>query len=221
LAKNFVVIGCGRFGRAIATTLYKLGHDVLAIDSNEEIIQNIAGDVTKAVTSQIDEQVLREIGVPNCDVAIVSMGSDIESSVITTLLLKEMKIPYIVCKASTEIHEKILYKIGADRVVSPERDSGIKIAKNLVSDNILDKIDLDPDYAIFELITPKSWIGKSLIELNVRKEYNLNVVAIKKDDDFVITPNPEEPLKENDIILLLGEKKNLKYFEQKIDIKTI
>lgn len=221
MAKNFVVIGCGRFGRAIATTLYKLGHDVLAIDSNEEIIQNIAGDVTKAVTSQIDEQVLREIGVPNCDVAIVSMGSDIESSVITTLLLKEMKIPYIVCKASTEIHEKILYKIGADRVVSPERDSGIKIAKNLVSDNILDKIDLDPDYAIFELITPKSWIGKSLIELNVRKEYNLNVVAIKKDDDFVITPNPEEPLKENDIILLLGEKKNLKYFEQKIDIKTI
>jgi len=221
LAKNFVVIGCGRFGRAIATTLYKLGHDVLAIDSNEEIIQNIAGDVTKAVTSQIDEQVLREIGVPNCDVAIVSMGSDIESSVITTLLLKEMKIPYIVCKASTEIHEKILYKIGADRVVSPERDSGIKIAKNLVSDNVLDKIDLDPDYAIFELITPKSWIGKSLIELNVRKEYNLNVVAIKKDDDFVITPNPEEPLKENDIILLLGEKKNLKYFEQKIDIKTI
>ena len=132
-----------------------------------------------------------------------------------------MKIPYIVCKASTEIHEKILYKIGADRVVSPERDSGIKIAKNLVSDNVLDKIDLDPDYAIFELITPKSWIGKSLIELNVRKEYNLNVVAIKKDDDFVITPNPEEPLKENDIILLLGEKKNLKYFEQKIDIKTI
>ena len=221
MAKNFVVIGCGRFGRAIATTLYKLGHDVLAIDSNEEIIQNIAGDVTKAVTSQIDEQVLREIGVPNCDVAIVSMGSDIESSVITTLLLKEMKIPYIVCKASTEIHEKILYKIGADRVVSPERDSGIKIAKNLVSDNILDKIDLDPDYAIFELITPKSWIGKSLIELNVRKEYNLTVVAIKKDDDFVITPNPEEPLKENDIILLLGEKKNLKYFEQKIDIKTI
>ncbi len=221
MAKNFVVIGCGRFGRAIATTLYKLGHDVLAIDSNEEIIQNIAGDVTKAVTSQIDEQVLREIGVPNCDVAIVSMGSDIESSVITTLLLKEMKIPYIVCKASTEIHEKILYKIGADRVVSPERDSGIKIAKNLVSDNILDKIDLDPDYAIFELITPKSWIGKSLIELNVRKEYNLNVVAIKKDDDFVITPNPEEPLKENDIILLLGEKKNLKYFEQKIDIKII
>lgn len=221
MAKNFVVIGCGRFGRAIATTLYKLGHDVLAIDSNEEIIQNIAGDVTKAVTSQIDEQVLREIGVPNCDVAIVSMGSDIESSVITTLLLKEMKIPYIVCKASTEIHEKILYKIGADRVVSPERDSGIKIAKNLVSDNVLDKIDLDPDYAIFELITPKSWIGKSLIELNVRKEYNLNVVAIKKDDDFVITPNPEEPLKENDIILLLGEKKNLKYFEQKIDIKTI
>ena len=221
MAKNFVVIGCGRFGRAIATTLYKLGNDVLAIDSNEEIIQNIAGDVTKAVTSQIDEQVLREIGVPNCDVAIVSMGSDIESSVITTLLLKEMKIPYIVCKASTEIHEKILYKIGADRVVSPERDSGIKIAKNLVSDNVLDKIDLDPDYAIFELITPKSWIGKSLIELNVRKEYNLNVVAIKKDDDFVITPNPEEPLKENDIILLLGEKKNLKYFEQKIDIKTI
>lgn len=221
MAKNFVVIGCGRFGRAIATTLYKLGHDVLAIDSNEEIIQNIAGDVTKAVTSQIDEQVLREIGVPNCDVAIVSMGSDIESSVITTLLLKEMKIPYIVCKASTEIHEKILYKIGADRVVSPERDSGIKIAKNLVSDNVLDKIDLDPDYAIFELITPKPWIGKSLIELNVRKEYNLNVVAIKKDDDFVITPNPEEPLKENDIILLLGEKKNLKYFEQKIDIKTI
>jgi len=115
LVKNFAVIGCGRFGRAVATTLYKLGHDVLAIDKDEEVIQNIADDVTRAVTAIPDESALRDLGVADCDIVIVSMGSDVESSVITTLIVKELKVPYVICKAGSEIQEKILYKIGADR----------------------------------------------------------------------------------------------------------
>lgn len=221
MAKNFTVIGCGRFGSAVATTLYKLGHDVLAIDSNEEVVQNIAGDVTKAVTAPLEENVLKELGIGNCDVAIISIGSDVEASVITTLIVKEIGVPYIICKANSELHEKILYKIGADKVVSPERDSGVKIAKNLVSENVLDKINLDPNYTIFELLTPEKWVGKSLIELNVRKNYNISVVAIKEADNFIINPNPEEPLQENNIILLLGDNNNLKDFEKKINTQII
>lgn len=221
MAKNFAVIGCGRFGSAVATTLYKLGNDVLAIDTSEEVIQSISDKVTKAVTAQLDEHTLRSLGVGNCDVAIISIGSEVEASVINTLIVKELGVPYIICKASTEVHEKILYKIGADKVISPERDTGIKLAKNLVSENVLDKIDLDPDYTIFEIITPQKWIGKTLIELNVRKEYGLNIVAIKQGDKFVITPDPNEALKKDWIILLLGDKVKLKDFEKKIGMQII
>ncbi|EJP26206.1 NADP oxidoreductase coenzyme F420-dependent [Peptostreptococcaceae bacterium AS15] len=221
MVKNFAVIGCGRFGRAVATTLYKLGHDVLAIDKDEEVIQNIADDVTRAVTAIPDESALRDLGVADCDIVIVSMGSDVESSVITTLIVKELKVPYVICKAGSEIQEKILYKIGADRVISPERDSGVKLAKNLVSENILDKIDLDPDYTLFEILTPAKWVGKSLIELDIRKKYHLNIVAIKKLKKFMITPNPEEKLEENYTILLVGSNKSIRQFEQKIKEEII
>ena len=221
MVKNFAVIGCGRFGRAVATTLYKLGHDVLAIDKDEEVIQEIADKVTRAVTAIPDESALRDLGVADCDIVIVSMGSDVESSVITTLIVKELKVPYVICKAGSEIQEKILYKIGADRVISPERDTGVKLAKNLVSENILDKIDLDPDYTLFEILTPEKWIGKSLIELNIRKRFNLNIVAIKKHKKFMITPNPGEPLEKNYTILLVGSNKNIKQFEQMIKDEII
>lgn len=221
MVKNFAVIGCGRFGRAVATTLYKLGHDVLAIDKDEEVIQEIADEVTRAVTAIPDESALRDLGVADCDIVIVSMGSDVESSVITTLIVKELKVPYVICKAGSEIQEKILYKIGADRVISPERDTGVKLAKNLVSENILDKIDLDPDYTLFEIITPAKWVGKSLIELDIRKKYHLNIVAIKKHKKFMITPNPEEKLEENYTILLVGSNKNIKQFEQDIKEEII
>ena len=216
MVKNFAVIGCGRFGRAVATTLYKLGHDVLAIDKDEEVIQNIADDVTRAVTAIPDESALRDLGVADCDIVIVSMGSDVESSVITTLIVKELKVPYVICKAGSEIQEKILYKIGADRVISPERDSGVKLAKNLVSENILDKIDLDPNYTIVEIGIPEIWVGKTLAELEIRKRYLLNVVATKKDDELNIVPNPNEILEEDTAILLVGKNEDLQKFENSL-----
>lgn len=215
--KNFAVIGCGRFGSSVATTLYKLGYDVLAIDSDEETIQNISNSVTKAVVvPNPDENTLKELGIGSCDVVIVSIGSDVEASVITTLIVKEIGVPYILCKAGSDIQAKILYKIGANKVITPEREMGIKVAQTLVSENILDKMTVDPSCTILEVITPKQWVGKTLMELNIRKRYSLNVVAIKKKDVFNIIPDPNEPLKEKSIMLLVGNNKDLDTFEKDI-----
>lgn len=215
--KSFAVIGCGRFGSSVAKTLYKLGYDVLAIDYSEEVTQNIAYYVTKAVTvSSFDENVLREVGVANCDVVIVGIGSDIEASVITTLAVKELGVGYILCKAGSEIQEKILYKIGANKVITPEKEMGMKIANNLVSENILDKIDLDPNYTIVEIGIPEIWVGKTLAELEIRKRYLLNVVATKKDDELNIVPNPNEILEEDTAILLVGKNEDLQKFENSL-----
>lgn len=215
--KSFAVIGCGRFGSSVATTLYKLGYDVLAIDSNEDTIQNIAHLVTKAVVvPNAEENALRELGLGNCDVVIVSIGSDVEASVITTLVVKEIGVPYILCKAGSEVQAKILYKIGADKVISPEKEMGVKVAQTLVSESILDKMNVDPSCAIIEIIIPKQWVGKTLMELDIRKNYSLNVIAIKKKEVFDIIPNPKEPLVENSLMLLIGNNKDLSKFEKEI-----
>ncbi|MEL5900799.1 TrkA family potassium uptake protein, partial [Clostridium sporogenes] len=137
--KQFVVIGLGRFGTSVAKTLYTLGNDVLAIDSSEDIVQSIADSVTHSVQiDATDENSLRSLGIRNFDVAVITIGSDIQASTMATLLVKEMGVKYIIAKANTEIHAKVLYKIGADRVVFPERDMGVRVAHNLVSTNILD-----------------------------------------------------------------------------------
>ena len=135
--KQYIVIGCGRFGASVATTMHLLGHQVMAIDKGEEIIQNISDKVTHAAIVDVtDEVALRSLGLGNFDVAIVAIGSDIRASIMATLIAKEMGVPHIVCKAKDELQAKVLYKIGADRVVFPERDMGVRVAHNLVSDNI-------------------------------------------------------------------------------------
>ena len=217
--KNFAVIGCGRFGKTVATTLYKLGYDVIAIDNDEEVIQQLSDKVTKAVSiNYIDDKILEELGVGDCDAAVVGIGTDIESSVITTLSLKEIGVKYIICKAGSKIQEKILYKIGANKVITPEKEIGFKIAKTLVSHDILDKISLDSQYTIVEVVIPSAWVGKNLIELDIRKNYSINVVAIKKDDILNIVPNPHEALEKNSILLLIGKNEDFKKIEEKFNI---
>ncbi|ACA56136.1 potassium channel family protein [Clostridium botulinum] len=208
--KQFVVIGLGRFGTSVAKTLYTLGNDVLAIDSSDDIVQSISDSVTHSVQmNATDENSLRALGIRNFDVAVITIGSDIQASTMATLLVKEMGVKYIIAKANTEIHAKVLYKIGADRVVFPERDMGVRVAHNLVSTNILDYIELSPNYSIAEIVTPKIWHGKTLNELNIRANYGINVVALKRGEEINVSPVAEDTIEPGDIIVAIGSEEDL------------
>ncbi len=203
--KQFVVIGLGRFGTSVAETLYALGNDVLAVDIDEEVVQNIADKVTHAVQVDAnDENSLRALGIGNFDVAIISIGADIQANILSTLLVKEMNVKHIITKANNPLHAKVLYKIGANRVIFPERDMGIRVAHNLCSSSILDYIELSPDFSIAELVTPKEWEGNSLKELNLRSKYGINVVAIKRDNSIDVSLSADEIIQEGDIIVAIG-----------------
>lgn len=212
--KQFVVIGLGRFGTSVAQTLYSLGNDVLAIDSDEDRVQNISDTVTQSIQADAtDENSLRSIGVRNFDVAVVTIGSDLQASVMATLLVKELGVGYTIAKANSEIHAKVLYKIGADKVVLPERDIGVRVAHNLVSTNILDYIELSPDFSIAEVMSSEEWYGKNLEDLSIRSNYGINIVAIKKKDGINVSPTAEDIIEEGDILVAIGGTEELNKLE--------
>lgn len=214
-SKQFVVIGLGRFGESVAKTLYGLGHDVLAVDMDEDMVQEISDSVTHAVQMDAkDESALRTLGLRNFDVAVVTIGSNIQASVMVTLLVKELGVKYIIAKGQSDLHAKVLYKIGADRVVLPEKDMGVRVAHNLVSASILDYIELSPDYSIMEMKALAEWNGKTLTELKLRSKYGINVMAIKKNDDINISPSAEEVISTEDIIVAIGSAEDLAKIEE-------
>ncbi|ARC84472.1 trkA-N domain protein [Clostridium argentinense CDC 2741] len=215
IKKQFIVIGLGRFGTSVAETLYSLGNDVLAVDVDEEVIQNISEKVTHAVQVDAnDEQSLRALGVGNFDVAIISIGSDIQASILSTLLVKELGVKHIITKANNALHAKVLYKIGANRVIFPERDMGVRVAHNLCSSNILDYIELSPDFSIAEIVSPQEWHEKSLKDLNLRAEYGINVMAIKRNNEIDVSPSADEIIEANDIIVAIGGNQELNNIEK-------
>jgi len=204
--KQVVVIGLGRFGTSIAQTLYAMGYDVLAIDKDEEIIQSISDSVTYAVQADAtDEATLKALGLRNFDVAVVTIGADIQSSILITLLCKEMGIRHVVSKAQNDLHAKVLYKIGADKVVFPERDMGMRVAHNLVSSNILDYIELSPDYSLVEITALPSWENKSLRELDMRARFGINVMAIKHNKEVNISPKGDDVIRHGDVLVVIGK----------------
>ncbi|MBM7615929.1 potassium channel family protein [Alkaliphilus hydrothermalis] len=213
--KQFIVVGCGRFGSSVAKTLYKMGHDVLAIDGNEETVQNISDEVTHAVQADAtDEHALRSLGIWNFDVAVITIGSDIQASIMATLIVKEMGVKFVVAKAQNELHAKVLYRIGADRVVFPERDMGIRVAHNLVSNNILDYIELAPDYSIMEITALDEWIDNTLIEANIRSKYGINVMAIKHGNEINVSPTAKDVIHKGDVLVVIGHNNDLKKLER-------
>ena len=215
--KQFAVIGCGRFGSALAKTLYKNGFDVLAIDESPEIIQNISEHVTHSVSIDVkDENALKAVGMRNIDVAIVAIGSEIKASIMVTLVVKEMGVRYVVAKAQDELHAKVLYKIGADRVIFPERDMGIRLAYNLTSTNILDYIELAPDYSIMEIVTPLRWVDKTLTETDVRAKYGLSILAIKHGESVKVSPKAEEVIRRGDVLVVVGSNDDLQKAQDKV-----
>ena len=212
--KQFIVIGLGRFGSSVAETLYSLGNDVLAVDHDEDVIQNISNKVTHAIQVDADdENSLRALGIRNFDCAVISIGSDIQSSILATLLVKELGVKHVVAKATTALHAKVLYKIGANRVVFPERDMGVRVAHNLVSSNILDYIELSPEYSIAEVVSPVEWHNKTLRELNVRAQYGINVMAIKRNNDIDVSPLADNVIEPGDIIVAIGSIQELNTLE--------
>lgn len=213
--KQYVVIGCGRFGSSVAKTLCKLGYDVLAIDKDPEKIQEIAEFVTHAVQADaIDENALKAIGMRNFDVAVITIGSDVQASIMGTLLAKELGVKKVIAKAQNELHGKVLYKIGAHKVIFPERDMGIRVAHNLVSSNILDVIEFAPDYSIIEVVAQDDWTEKSLRELQLPNNYGVSVMAIKTGEDLNISPYAEDIIKKGDTLIVIGDNESLKKLEQ-------
>lgn len=213
--KQFVVIGLGRFGSTLAKTVYELGHDVLAIDKDEEKVQDIADYVTHAIQMDAtDENALKNVGLRNFDVAVVTIGSDIQASIMATLLTKEMEVNFIIAKAHNEQHAKVLDKIGADKVILPEQDMGVRVAHNLVSSNILDYIELSSEYSIMEIEALDEWDSKSLKDLELRKKYGINIVAIKDGKNINVSPNADDMIKKGDIIVALGSVSDLRKLEK-------
>ncbi|MEW9673916.1 TrkA family potassium uptake protein [Ammoniphilus sp. 3BR4] len=216
-AKTFAIIGMGRFGSSVAKTLYEMGYEVMAIDSSEESIQEHVQYTTYAVQADsTDEQSLKELGIRNFDTVVVAIGEDIQASILTTLVLKELGVKNIIVKARNERHGKVLYKVGANRVVFPERDMGSRVAHNLVSPNILDFIELAADYSIVEVVAGEKLDGKSLIDLNIRPKFGVNVMAIKSGPRINIAPQAGDMIQADDILVVMGENAHLKRFEESI-----
>lgn len=213
--KSFVVIGLGLFGSSVARQLCALGAEVLAIDTNSELVQQVSGDVTSAVVADArDAEVLRALGAQACDCAVVAIGNDLAGSVLATMNLKELGVGHIVCKAHDETHRRVLEKLGADKVVIPEKEVADKLARSLTSHNVLDFIELSSDYGIVEIPTPKAWVGKSLKELNVRARLGVNIIAIERNDKISVSPRAEFQIGRDDILVVLGDYDSLALMQE-------
>lgn len=213
--KQFAVIGLGRFGTSVAKTLTMMGHEVLAIDESQEKIQEIVNEVTHAIQADAkDENALKAIGIRNFDVVIVAIGKDIESNILVTVLLKELGVRYVVAKARTALQGKVLSKVGADKVVYPERDMGVRVAHSLVSSNVLDHIELSDEHSILEVVAPEVLVGKTLRESALRAKFDVTVMAIKRGNDILVNPSPDEPIKDGDILVAVGRNDKLRSIER-------
>ena len=210
--KSIAVIGLDKFGITLATTLAEQGIQVLAVDKSEETVQKISNFVTNAVVGDpTNEQVLKAADIKSFGCAVVCLSGNMEESLLATLTLKEMNLPKVIARATSAEHKKVLEKIGADEVIYPEQDMARKLAYRLDKSEVLDYLEFSKDYSIIETKVPLQWVGKSLKSLNVRNRYGINVIAIsrKEENKINISPNPETPLLEDDILVLVGSNNDI------------
>lgn len=209
MKKQFLVLGAGRFGSSVARNLVKLHQEVMVVDNNQEHVNELSDKVTWALQGDVtQEQNLKEIiGARNFDVVIVSIGSDIQASILTTLMLKEMGVQTVISKASNDLHAKVLYRIGADKVIFPERELGMRIAQSLVNENIIDYINLSSEFSLMEVAVPRVWVGKTIRAIDVKKHYGLNIIAIKTPNNILVEVDADRPFKQEDILVVVGSNK--------------
>lgn len=216
MKKQIVVIGLGRFGSSVCRELHTLGHEVMAIDTDPEKVDAVANSASFTVIADAtDKNQLNSLGVRNFEHAIVAIGDDLQASVLCTLMLKELGLPKVWVKARDLQHEKILNKVGADRVIQPEKEMGIRVAHHVDSDKIVDYIDLSQDYSIIELVASGKMADKTLVDLNIRKEFNCIVLAIKKEEEVNIAPAIDDIVEQGNVLIIMGHKDDLKRLEDK------
>ncbi|OJW72082.1 MAG: potassium transporter Trk [Candidatus Amoebophilus sp. 36-38] len=223
MKKSFIVFGVGRFGLSITQTLMSLGHEVMVVDQEEEKVNRASTIATQALQlDSTDENALKEIGVSNFDEAIVAIGSDILASILTTLLLKSLGVAKVTAKANNDYHSKILQKIGADRIVHPERDMGVRVAHHLVSSNVIDFMELSPELSVVEISTSEKMIGKSLQELEIRKKYGCTVIAIKKQDVQAVNVSPQatDMIQKGDLLVIIGTHEAISLLENSLLVEV-
>ena len=209
--RSFMVIGLGRFGTSTAVMLTTLGHEVLAVDKRADRVNAIKDAVLHAIQADTtDERAVAQLGVSNFDCVVICIGDDIRASVLTTVLCKEMGAKRIIAKAQDDLHQKLLIKTGADRVVQPEHDGGIRLARSLVAEGVIDSLDLSGDYSINEIRAPDDWVGKSLMQIDVRKRYGLSVVAVRRGGHMSVNMAPDVPFLPGDTIFVLGSDRDLR-----------
>ncbi len=213
--KSFIVMGCGRFGESCAQTLMDLDNEVLVIDEDYDKIKNISNDVTTAIQCDItDELAMKEIGLSNFDVAIISIGSSLTAAIMGTMLAKEAGVKYILAKAPSLREGNILTKIGADKIIYPERDMARRVAHNLTSKNILDFFQISPKYSMVEQKIHNDWINLNLEELKIRKRYGVTVVAVERKGDIIVSPSSDLKLMEGDILVIIGSNEQINKIEK-------
>ncbi len=211
MKKSFAVIGLGRFGRSIALELYRLGADVMVIDKDEEKINRLSDYVTCAINVDVcDTDALTNVGLSNMDAVIVAMSDYLEPSVMSVITAKDLGVPLVIAKARDELTGNIFDKVGADKVVYPEKESGMRLSRKLLSTDFLEFFELSDTVSLIELMPKKEWVGKSLKELNLRKNYRINVIAIKENNDINVVMDPDEPLKEDCPLVITIKKSDMK-----------
>ena len=217
MQKEFVVIGLGGFGGSIVKELMEQGADVMAIDKVQERVDEFASIATQAVIADTtDEAVLKSLGIRNFEHVIVAIGDDIQSSILTTLMLKEIGVKKITVKAQNDYHEKVLRKIGADQVVHPERDMGIRIAHNILSNNVLDYLELSDEHSIMEIKVNEKIAGFSIVDLDIRARYGINIVAVKRGKEIIVSPQAQDKMQLNDVLIIIGADVDINRFEKKV-----
>lgn len=215
MRKQYVVFGGGKFGASIAVTLQVLGCEVVLVDKDPEVVQEIADDVSYAICADVeDPDTFKNLGMRNLDGAIVAITESLEASIVTTMMCSEIGIPRILAKAKNKMHEKILKRVGAHKVIYPEVEMGRRVAKYLVADNFADWIELSPRFSLVEMDIPAEWCGKSLAELGIREKYRLNVIGIKNGDAVSVTISPTEPLEKGCVLIVVGENNDLEAFQK-------
>lgn len=211
MKKDVAVFGLGYFGYSVARECYKYGHSVLAVDKNKMIVEQIKDDVTEAICANVaDEDTLKELAINKFDVVVLSMSNSFESQILTLAFLKRLEAKYVICKANTKIQEEILYKIGADQVILPEREIAKKVATRINFENFFEMLDLDDELKIINLKANKNIIGKSLRELDLRRKYDLNILAVKRGDQKLkVVINPDYIIEEGDELIIAGREENI------------
>jgi trk system potassium uptake protein TrkA len=213
--RSVIVIGLGRFGSAVATTLYESGHDVLAVDVNRRVVDEISDHVTHAVQADAtDADALVELGIRNFEVAIVGVSGDIERSILITVQIKNLGVPYVIAKAQTALHGQILEKIGADRVVFPEREAGVRVAHSFAAPNVTDYMPIGPEYGIAKIRPPKSFIGRPVGELGLRERFRVSLLLIERRTQAILNPRLTDTIREDDLLVVAGEDEAMEQLQR-------